>query len=296
MTYHHLITSEALFAVPPPPLPVISKAFPAVTKDPKILLYHKRISQLKALELRMARDRDSLSEQDWQNIIKLSGVLRNEIEGILSEFEKLKKRKQRKKPRKRINKKIVRSNKEILSSRQELHDQIDSWRKLEHDKLIQEKTAEEHKRNLQRTLKDNSKRTKEALTLITKLESTIERKLIECPAGSEIIRKLTQLVAVWKDALAEYDQERSQLQEELGITTTTSIMETQELWLECLFGEKDTSWLPDLSLEDFIRVRSQWDCHLTTTDVDQASTQIPLFWVLPPTTSTSFDLWANYRR
>lgn len=283
--------------MPPPPLPVISKALPASTENPKILLYHKRISQLKALELRMARDRDTLSEQDWQNIIKLAGVLRNEIEGILSELEKSYKKKQkRKKPRKRINKKVVRTNQEILSRRQELHTQIDSWRKLEHDKLIKEKTAEEHKRNLQRTLKDNSKRTKEAMMLITKLESTVERKLKEYPARSETIRKLTQLVAVWKDALAEYNQERSQLQEELGITTTTtSIIETQELWLECLFGDKDASWLPELSIEDFIRVRSQWDCHLTTTDVDQDSTQIPLFWVIP-SPSTSFDSWANYRR
>lgn len=282
--------------MPPPPLPVIPKALPASTEDPKTLLYHKRISQLKALELRMARDRDTLSEQDWQNIIKLAGVLRNEIEGILSELEKSYKKKQkRKKPRKRINKKVVRTNQEILSRRQELHAQIDSWRKLEHEKLIQEKTAEEHKQNLQRTLKDNSKRTKEAMTLITKLESTIERKLKEYPASSETIRKLTQLVAVWKDALAEYNQERSQLQEELGITTKTTIIETQELWLECLFGEKDASWLPELSIEDFIRVRSQWDCHLTTTDVDQDSTQIPLFWVIP-SPSTPFDSWANYRR
>lgn len=289
----HPIKVDAMFAVPPPPLPEVKCKAPFVATGQPLpsgnrLLrrYHVKMTQLKAVQETMDRRKDSLTEMEWQKGTNSINVLSNEIEGVL---DKITKRRKRKKRARKVN---AVSNEERVVRRKELHARIDSWRRKQHDKLIQEKACNEDRRRLLETLKDNSRRSQEALSMIAKLDSTIKAGFSSHSADT--VRKLNQLVAVWKDTLAEYVQERAQLGKTLGVESVAAVESLdqlhRELWLKCLFGTAEADWVPDYTLENFINVRAHWDCYLSN---DINSIHIPFFWALPPTSCD--PAWDKYR-
>lgn len=243
----------------------------------------EKINRLQHLNSTLVESKDTLSDREWQNKIVAIQLLSVEIDESLKKLtEKKRKRRRRQgKNRKKTQGQIVSPK----TRRSELHSKIEAWRRTRHDQLLQEKKLEENKRVLQKFLKDNLKRTQEATKFLTKLHSAS----MENPRNREVHAKICQLIAVWKEALLEYQVEKVRLEGMLGISSKNEL-NSEEMWLDCLFGENagDSCWTSEISLEEFVKVRTEWDLYLSSED----ASPIPFFWVLPPLSSNS--LWEEY--
>lgn len=294
------------FSVPPPPLPwgLLNprplKATHSTTPNEKQYLiddYQGKINRLKQLNNTLGESKDKLSDTEWQDKVAAIQLLCVDIDGTLRKLQDKKKRKRRR-PKGKIRPPTTASNqnKSTKTKRLERHSKIEAWRQARHDQLLQERWLEENKTDLQKFLKDNSRRTVEAVKILAKLNDETTR--IENASKCELRGKLNQLIAVWKEALLEYQAEKVRLEGMLGINSMSE-SNCEQMWLDCLFGENsyDSCWTSKTGLEEFVKVRSDWDLYLSS---EADASPIPFFWALPPLSSLNsptktFQLWEEYR-
>lgn len=255
----------ARFAIPPPPVVYIKPIAPA---NGQILV--DDFCQRRGVAL-------SLEKED-----KSTGVLKPYV------LSKRKRRRLSKNRKKKLNfNKKVEDN---FDRRQQLHQQIDAWRKEKHEQLLLDKVYEENKSQWQKSLAQNAIKTREATELIEKLKSAVFR--LKNTSDVETMSKLNQLIAVWTDAHSEYVSEKKVLEEKLGLNFQEINSDVaQESWLTCLFGDSFTDPSSIKSFEEFCNIRCSWDLYISD---DTNSSQIPLFYVVPPSSSSKIDLWSSY--
>lgn len=261
----------ALFAIPPPPVVYIKPIAPA---NGQILV--DDFCQRRGIALSLE---NSITEPED----KSTGVLKPYV------LSKRKRRRLSKNRKKKLNfNKKVEDN---FDRRQQLHQQIDAWRKEKHEQLLMDKVYEENKSQWQKSLAQNAIKTREATELIDKLKSAVFR--LKNTSDLKTMSKLNQLMAVWTDAHSEYVSEKKVLEEKLRINSQDKIISdiAQESWLTCLFGDSFTVPSSIKSFEEFCNIRCSWDLYISD---DTNSSQIPLFYVVPPFSSSKMDVWSSY--
>lgn len=240
-------------------------------------------------------DRKSMmSEDEWiremsnaklqlQNAMKIvSKYLQSNVQNVLK--QKLDHRSER---RSRIKKRKAetKERKKSFEEQRELeHKQIDRWLNENYQKIANEKRQKENEERIDEVLVDVRRRKSEAEKTIKSLELMMKlhrirrnQKQNDKNYERNVIDELNEMKDQWQSFLAIYQKEENDIRK---------FMEKDSLfdaWNGVLFvaGGEDTSNEKKLSFDEFISIRSKWDCFLVSKE-NQFGSSIPSGWIGPP--------------